>query len=236
MGEREGLTKCHLRSRCRTLLPHSHALANAYLGFFPCFFLTCFFFSLLPNLLKVMQRARPSFNPKGTCPRWAESPAAPGGHKRRTRQFHSTREGRKMFGKVSVALDCRTSPDSSIAQGNGRERGVDKVSFALTLSHFVATLARTCKCLFGIFLVFSLLVYSFPRFPTYSRSCNGHVPLLIQKGRARARQKFLPRRVGQSAAPDSSTALGKGEKWCLSHSFFANVLHKVYTYIGVVLG
>jgi hypothetical protein len=119
MGEREGLTKCHLRSRCRTLLPHSHALANAYLGFFPCFFLTCFFFSLLPNLLKVMQRARPSFNPKGTCPRWAESPAAPGGHKRRTRQFHSTRERGKM---VSVALFLCKCSSQSIHLHRGRTR------------------------------------------------------------------------------------------------------------------
>jgi hypothetical protein len=35
----------------------------------------------------------------------------------------------------------------------------------------------------------------------------GHNPLLIQKGCAHAGQKVEPRRVGQSAAPDSSTAL-----------------------------
>jgi hypothetical protein len=53
------------------------------------------FFSLLPNLLEVMQRASPSFYPKGTCLRWAGSPAAPGGTRLHTRQFHCTREGGK---------------------------------------------------------------------------------------------------------------------------------------------
>jgi hypothetical protein len=52
--------------------------ADAYSGFFS---LILVFSSSLPNLFEVVQRARPSFNPKGTCPRWAESPAAPGGAK-----------------------------------------------------------------------------------------------------------------------------------------------------------
>jgi hypothetical protein len=67
-------------------------------------------------------------------------------------------------------------------------------------------------------------VYSFPLFLTYSRSCNEHAPLLIQKGRARAGQKVQPRRVRQNSALDSSTALGEGKM------FLANVIHKVSTY------
>jgi hypothetical protein len=42
-----------------------------------------------------VQRARPSYNPRGTCPRWAESPAAPSETKLCTRQFHITKGGGK---------------------------------------------------------------------------------------------------------------------------------------------
>jgi hypothetical protein len=35
-------------------------------------------FVLYPDL-EVVQRAHPSYNPRGTCPRWASRPAAPGG-------------------------------------------------------------------------------------------------------------------------------------------------------------
>jgi hypothetical protein len=94
----------------------------------------------------------------------------------------------------------------------------------------------------GFFLVFPcvslcFVCSSFPCFPTYSRSCNGHAPLLIRKGPARAGQKVQPRQVGQNSAPNSSIALGRGKKEMfgkvaefLSHSFFANVLLKVITY------
>jgi hypothetical protein len=34
--------------------------------------------SFFPDLREVVQRARPSHNPRGTCPRWADTPAAPG--------------------------------------------------------------------------------------------------------------------------------------------------------------
>jgi hypothetical protein len=93
-------------------------------------------------------------------------------------------EKKKMFGKVSVALakcllhsqsDCRT---------------------LLPHSHALANASS------GFFPCFSLLVCSsFPRFPTYSKSCNGHAPLLIQKGRARTGQKVQPRRVSKCPAP-----------------------------------
>jgi hypothetical protein len=128
-----------------------------------------------------VQQAWAFFNPKGTCPRWAESPAAPGGTKLRTRQFHSTREG-------------------------GRDIGVNDVS----LRSRSRTYCRTCTHLQMLIRVF--LVCSVPRFPTYSRLCKGHAPLLIQKERARAGQKVQPHWVGQNSAPDSSTALEKGEK------------------------
>jgi hypothetical protein len=126
----------------------------------------------------------PSFHPKGTCPRWAESPAARSETKLCTRQFHSTTEGeKKMFGIVTVAL-------------------------AKCLLHFVASLA--CMLLRDFPLLF---LCSFPRFPTLSRSCNGHAPLLIQKGRG---QKVQPRQVRQSSALNSSKAVGTWER---------NVLH-----------
>jgi hypothetical protein len=43
------------------------ALANALKSFFRIFLP-----SSLPNLLEVVQRARPSYNPRGTCPCWSE--------------------------------------------------------------------------------------------------------------------------------------------------------------------
>jgi hypothetical protein len=52
------------------------ALANVFLVF------SCL--CILKPTLEVVQRAHPSFNPKRMCPRWAESPAAPGGPKRHT--------------------------------------------------------------------------------------------------------------------------------------------------------
>jgi hypothetical protein len=86
----------------RTLSHFVVTLVSVFLGFslIP-------FSSSLPNLLEIVQRARPSFNPKGTCPRWARSPAAPGGPMRHTQQILSTSEVEKksrMFGLVSFAL------------------------------------------------------------------------------------------------------------------------------------
>jgi hypothetical protein len=114
--------------------------------------------SSFPNLLEVVQWARPSYNPRGTCPRWAESAAAP-------------------------RLDNTPKLDSSIAHGVGG----GKVFFALTL-----TLVPHLNVFFFV------PVYSFPPPPPASqphpRSCNGHAPLIIQEGRARAGQKIQPRR------------------------------------------
>jgi hypothetical protein len=42
------------------------------------------------------------------------------------------------------------------------------------------------------------------------RSCNGHAPLIIQEGRARAGQYVQLRRGGRSSDLDSSIAQGKG--------------------------
>jgi hypothetical protein len=161
--------------------------------FFPW---SCLLFSSLSNLFKVVQRARPSFNPKGTCPRWAESPAAPSETKLCTQQFHSTREG-----------------------GGDRNR---RSVIALTQLHLMFALARTSKCFFGFCVNFGFLCElrfflvlpcNFPPcFLTFLRSCNGHAPLLIQKGRAPARQKVQPLRVRQNAALDSSIVLRKGRK------------------------
>jgi hypothetical protein len=55
---------------------------------YPMYYL--YFFLHFPNLLEVVQRARPSYNPRGTCPRWAERPAAPSGTNLLTQQFLST--------------------------------------------------------------------------------------------------------------------------------------------------
>jgi hypothetical protein len=45
-----------------------------------------FFFSHL-NPRGVVLRTRPSYYPRGTCPRWADTPAAPGGAESLSRQF-----------------------------------------------------------------------------------------------------------------------------------------------------
>jgi hypothetical protein len=66
---------------------------------------------------EVVQRARPAYNPKGTCPRWAKSLAAPSGPMRHTQQFLSTSEGGerdiyievgKVFSPVRSRTSCRT--------------------------------------------------------------------------------------------------------------------------------
>jgi hypothetical protein len=60
-------------------LSHSGAsLAVIFSSFLPFFFSFLFSYLLsLPNLREAVQRARPSYNPRGTFPRWADSPAAP---------------------------------------------------------------------------------------------------------------------------------------------------------------
>jgi hypothetical protein len=63
------------------------------------------FFSLLPYLREVVQQARPSHNPRGTCWCWSKSPSAPGGAIPRYQQFQSTREG-----KIISALNYTRCP------------------------------------------------------------------------------------------------------------------------------
>jgi hypothetical protein len=110
VGERERyieVGKVSSRARSCTLLSHLQ-MHFRFFYFFP-------FSSLLLNLLEVLQRARPSFNPKGTCPRWAKSPAAPGGAKSRTLQFHSTVEVEEcylVFALANIVFRARFSKHS----------------------------------------------------------------------------------------------------------------------------
>jgi hypothetical protein len=60
-------------------------------------FLAPLFFHL--DLHEVVQRARLSYNPRGTCPRWADTPAAPGWAKPQSRQFQALVE-KEMFGEM----------------------------------------------------------------------------------------------------------------------------------------
>jgi hypothetical protein len=123
------------------------------------------------------------------------------------------------------------TPDSSMALREGGGRSDQQSVFC---AHDVALGCRT-----RIIWFFSPChVFSFPRFPTYLRSCNGPTPLLIQKGRARAGQKVQPRWVSQSTAPNSSIALregGGGEVvGKVSVAFFlCKYFHKVYTDLAV---
>jgi hypothetical protein len=73
-----------------------------------------------------------------------------------------------------------------------------------TLAH--AHFGNALKC----FPLWSYLIFSSPRLLTSLRSCNGHAPLIIQEGPARAGQKVQPRRVRLSSALNSSKALRKG--------------------------
>jgi hypothetical protein len=74
------------------------------------------FFSSHPNLLAVVQRARPSLNPRGTCPRWAESPAAPSKTKLCTQQFQSTNEGENIFSVLNCTIFTIFANDYSQAR------------------------------------------------------------------------------------------------------------------------
>jgi hypothetical protein len=61
--------------------------------------------SRFPTFFNVLQRAHPSYNPRGTCPRWAEPPAAPRWTKLLSQQFLSKREGGVDEGR-SRSLSC----------------------------------------------------------------------------------------------------------------------------------
>jgi hypothetical protein len=61
-----------------------------------------------------------------------------------------------------------------------------------------------------LFLASSLLFFSSTL--TSMRSCNGHAPLIIQEGRARARQIPQPRQDGHESNPDSSKHWWKEEE------------------------
>jgi hypothetical protein len=59
---------------------------------------------------------------------------------------------------------------------------------------------------------FSFLMILLFLFPTDLRSCNGHAPLLVQEGRARAGQNVQQRRDGQYSYLNSSLAQGSWKK------------------------
>jgi hypothetical protein len=56
--------------------------------------------SFFPDPRGVVQWARPSYNPRGTCSRWADTPAAPGWAEPRSRQFlaHGSKENTFLYG------------------------------------------------------------------------------------------------------------------------------------------
>jgi hypothetical protein len=89
-----------------------------------------------PNLHMVLQRARPSYNPRGTCPCWAEHPAAPGGTNLLTRQFLSTQ---KVGGGVTGVLHSQVLSQMYFALANV----VGFCSFFF-FSHFLTSL-RSCN-------------------------------------------------------------------------------------------
>jgi hypothetical protein len=137
-----------------------------------------------------VQRARPSYNPRGTCPRWADRPAAQGGG--------------------------NPAPDSSLAHGWGVDRGGGAVMVMVIEVGPSVCRAHTFALGAALAIIFFLPVLFHPRFLTSMRSCNGHAPLIIQEGCARAGQNVQPRRVGQTSALCSSLARegGGGEQGC----------------------
>jgi hypothetical protein len=62
-------------------------------------------------------------------------------------------------------------------------------------------------------LLFLLGFPFFSHFLTFSRSCNGHAPLIIQEGCACAGQKVQPRRVGQNYKTQQFQLHGNGENF-----------------------
>jgi hypothetical protein len=88
-------------SVARTLSHSGASLDVIFYGFLPLFIFLSFLLSSplfssllsLPNLHEVVQRARPSYNPRGTCPRLADSPAAPSETDLYTQQFQAHRRG-----------------------------------------------------------------------------------------------------------------------------------------------
>jgi hypothetical protein len=104
------------------------------------FFSAFAFFLSLPNLHEVVQRARPSFNPRGTCPRWADSPAAPSETELYTRQFRTHGRGEKLE-KEKESVRAR-SPDVGVVAlpWAMTRRGCRVVTFQV-----LPTSMRSCK-------------------------------------------------------------------------------------------
>jgi hypothetical protein len=95
---------------------HSHSQMHgfSFLGVF----LALHFFHL--NLHEVVQRARPSYNPRGTCPCWADTPATPGWARPQSRQFQALVERRRKCSQESHLHSLRCSLP---CRGRGRGRG-----------------------------------------------------------------------------------------------------------------
>jgi hypothetical protein len=99
------------------------------------FFLFDLFLFTRPNLIEVVQRARPSYNPRGMCSRLAESPAVPSETKLYTQQFLSTREGKESF----CVLNCTSRKE--------KKKVTARFNFALTLfllNFFLSFFAPPC--------------------------------------------------------------------------------------------
>jgi hypothetical protein len=73
-----------------------------------------------PNLLEVLQRARPSYNPRETFPRWADSPSAQSETKLCTKQFQSTRKVEKRHKKKASVCCTHKSVCSTFLQFSGK--------------------------------------------------------------------------------------------------------------------
>jgi hypothetical protein len=122
----------------------------------------------------VVQRARPLINQEG-CARAGQIP-------------HPRQDGQS------------PDPDSSIAHGSkggGAMMVIVIGRWAHSQSIFFLFLFSSFPSRFSSLLFSSTLL-------TSARSCNRHVPPIIQEGRARAGQIPQPRRDGQSPDPNSS--------------------------------
>jgi hypothetical protein len=136
------------------------------------------FFLFFPDPPGVVQRAGPSYNPRGTCPRWADTLAVPGWAEPRSRQFQA-HGSKRIYNYMG---------------GNDGDN-----DWALALAIYFLSFFFF---FFPLFLLDSLLFSS--TLLTSARSCNGHAPPINQEGRARAGQIPQPRQDGQSPNPNSS--------------------------------
>jgi hypothetical protein len=134
------------------------ALCSRTLRVFFGFFLK--FFSSHPSLLEVVQRARPSFNPKGKCLRWAESPAAPSETKLCNQQFQSTRDvGKKCSSHRGSHRQCILALAEKKCSSHFAN---DSLQSNLALAKF----PLRCSLLLAMFIAFFSEPLTCPQFPS----------------------------------------------------------------------